>query len=269
MFPVEPRRASVLGEFGGLGLPLEGHLWIPEKSWGYRAYKTREELQARYEELLTALHPLIARGLAAAVYTQTTDVESEVNGVMTYDRAEIKLDKRRVSERHAKLYASPPTYTRLLPTGEAGGYVWRYTIEQPPEGWTQPDFADDAWQEGAAGFGRKGTPGAIVRTEWHTSDIWLRRAFQLHEIPTGTLCAAIHHDEDVEVYLNGVCVLQRPGYVTRYVDLPLKEVSRSLLRRGLNTLAVHCRQTTGGQYIDVGLSTIRFPRDGGAGRDAK
>jgi hypothetical protein len=89
----EPHRAAVLGEFGGLGLPLPGHTWQAEKNWGYRSFQTSEELTDAYVNLLTALRPLIADpGLSAAIYTQTTDVEIEVNGLMTYDRAVIKMN---------------------------------------------------------------------------------------------------------------------------------------------------------------------------------
>jgi hypothetical protein len=88
----EAKRAIVLGEFGGLGLPLSGHTWQDQENWGYRNYKNQEELTAAYEELVKKLYPMIAKGLSAAVYTQTTDVEIEVNGLMTYDRAVIKMN---------------------------------------------------------------------------------------------------------------------------------------------------------------------------------
>ncbi len=86
-------RAAMLGEFGGLGLPIPDHLWVTgKKNWGYRKYQTREELTAAYLNLTTKLAPLVQSRLSAAVYTQTTDVETEVNGLMTYDRAVIKMD---------------------------------------------------------------------------------------------------------------------------------------------------------------------------------
>jgi len=87
----EEDRAIVLGEFGGLGLPLKGHTWQDEENWGYRSYSDPDKLTAAYEELIKKLFPMIAKGLSAAVYTQTTDVEIEVNGLMTYDRALIKM----------------------------------------------------------------------------------------------------------------------------------------------------------------------------------
>jgi beta-galactosidase/beta-glucuronidase len=108
MFPALPDRAGVLGEFGGLGLPVPGHLWQADKNWGYQSFGDREALFARYEGLIKALLPLIDRGLSAAVYTQTTDVEGEVNGLMTYDRKVLKFDAGRLAALHAELYRRPP-----------------------------------------------------------------------------------------------------------------------------------------------------------------
>ncbi len=102
--PNEPERAAVLGEFGGLGLPVRGHTWQDEKNWGYRSFATAEELTDAYIELLDKLLPLIDQGLSAAVYTQTTDVEIEVNGLMTYDRAVVKMDRDRVVEVNRTVY---------------------------------------------------------------------------------------------------------------------------------------------------------------------
>jgi hypothetical protein len=100
----EPGRALALGEFGGLGLPLAGHLWRDRDNWGYRTLATPEDLQADYERLIEELLPMIDAGLAAAIYTQTTDVEIEVNGLMTYDRAIVKFDGSRMAQIHQRLY---------------------------------------------------------------------------------------------------------------------------------------------------------------------
>ncbi len=97
MRPLEEKRASVLGEFGGLGLPLPGHLWQPEGNWGYRNFDDTKIYATRYAELLRALYALVDKGLAAAVYTQTSDCEVEVNGLLTYDREVLKLDPARFS----------------------------------------------------------------------------------------------------------------------------------------------------------------------------
>ena len=91
MYLFDATRATVLGEFGGLGLALEGHLWQPDRNWGYVQFKNIDEVTERYVENMRSLKPFITRGFAAAVYTQTTDVEIEVNGLMTYDRKVIKI----------------------------------------------------------------------------------------------------------------------------------------------------------------------------------
>jgi beta-galactosidase/beta-glucuronidase len=98
MPPMQQERAMVLGEFGGLGLPVEGHLWQNKNNWGYRKYQTADTLTMKYADLINQIPELIKKGLSAAIYTQTTDVEGEVNGLMTYDRAMIKMDADRVRQ---------------------------------------------------------------------------------------------------------------------------------------------------------------------------
>ena len=119
--PNEEKRAAVLGEFGGLGLPVKGHTWQDEKNWGYRSYETRKQLTDAYVALLGRLRPLIGRGLSAAVYTQTTDVEVEVNGFMTYDRAMVKADVERIAAANRKLYLPPPVIKTIVPTSQRRG----------------------------------------------------------------------------------------------------------------------------------------------------
>ena len=94
----------VLGEYGGLGLPIEGHTWQDKNNWGYQSFTTPKELLDKYEEFISRLTPLIERGLSAAIYTQTTDVEIETNGLMTYDRKVIKMDEEKLNRIHQRLY---------------------------------------------------------------------------------------------------------------------------------------------------------------------
>jgi hypothetical protein len=249
----EEKRAAVLGEFGGLGLPVPGHLWREDGSWGYATYRSREDLEAAYRELAAQLRPLIAGGLAAAVYTQLSDVEIEVNGLLTYDRAEFKIDPERLRAIHQPLFEPPPRLRVLLETAELAPQTWRTTTAAPPAGWEQPRFDDSAWAAGPGGFGTQGTPGARVRSTWSSGEIWMRRSFTLPQRPPGEVWLRVHHDEDAEVYLNGHRVASLRGYTTAYVLRPLGPDAASHLRPGENVIAVHCRQTTGGQYIDVGL----------------
>jgi hypothetical protein len=97
-------QALVLGEYGGLGLPVEGHTWQAKDNWGYQSFKNEKELLNRYTRLITDLSKLIPMGLSAAVYTQTTDVEIETNGILTYDRKVIKMPVEKLQELHKSLY---------------------------------------------------------------------------------------------------------------------------------------------------------------------
>jgi beta-galactosidase/beta-glucuronidase len=99
--------ALVLGEFGGLGLPVEGHTWQDKNNWGYQSFKNKEELMQRYTRLMKDLKQLIPLGLSAAVYTQTTDVEVETNGILTYDRKVMKMPESSLMKLHQELYDVP------------------------------------------------------------------------------------------------------------------------------------------------------------------
>ncbi|MBZ4191289.1 glycoside hydrolase family 2 protein [Niabella beijingensis] len=98
------KQALVLGEFGGLGLPVEGHTWVSSGNWGYQSFKDQTALYDKYEEFINRLPDLIKRGLSAAVYTQTTDVEVETNGLYTYDRKVLKYPLERMFRLHQQLY---------------------------------------------------------------------------------------------------------------------------------------------------------------------
>jgi beta-galactosidase/beta-glucuronidase len=101
------KQVLVLGEFGGLGLPVENHTWQDKNNWGYQSFKSKDELLKRYAEFINRFPRLIEKGLSAAIYTQTTDVEVETNGLMTYDRKVTKMPVEELKALHAKLYAVP------------------------------------------------------------------------------------------------------------------------------------------------------------------
>lgn len=94
MYMYDAQRANVLGEYGGIGLVLKEHIWEPDRNWGYVQFNSSKETTDEYLKYAGMLKDMIARGFSAAVYTQTTDVEVEVNGLMTYDRKVIKLDEQ-------------------------------------------------------------------------------------------------------------------------------------------------------------------------------
>jgi beta-galactosidase/beta-glucuronidase len=100
------RKVNVLGEYGGIGCAIEGHLWQKDKNWGYVQYKNSKEVTDKYVQLIELLKETIKRGYSAAVYTQTTDVEGEVNGLMTYDRKIIKVEEDRLKQANKEICIS-------------------------------------------------------------------------------------------------------------------------------------------------------------------
>lgn len=250
----EANRAAVLGEFGGLGFRVAGHTWA-ESTWGYRGMASVEGLTRRYARLLRGVWALQeSPGLCAAIYTQTTDVEYEGNGLLTYDREIIKMPADTLAAINRRQLAELPPPTVVVPTAQAEAILWRYTIDKPGDEWFKRDFDAAAWNEGPGGFGTQGTPGAVVRTEWKSGDLWLRRQFTLPEDKLDGLFLLMHHDEDAQVYLNGVLAARARGFTTDYDEFEISPEARAALKPGPNTIAVHCRQTGGGQYIDAGLA---------------
>src|SRR5262249_1578973 len=134
---------------------------------------------------------------------------------------------------------------------------WRYTFEKPADDWASPGFDDSNWKEGPAGFGTEGTPGAVIHTRWDTADIWLRREFTMPAGSYHNLQLSVYHDEDIEIYLNGVPAGVEDGFVTSYGSLEVSPEALAQLKPGAKVvLAAHCHQTTGGQGVDVGLADV-------------
>ncbi|MDX2037964.1 MAG: glycoside hydrolase family 2 TIM barrel-domain containing protein [Isosphaeraceae bacterium] len=151
---------------------------------------------------------------------------------------------------------------RPLITGVASASkptVWSYLADAaaPPADWTTPEFDDSAWKKGYGGFGTEGTPGIALATEWKSPLILLRTRINLPKLgKNDQLGLRLIHDEDVAIFVNGKPLLQRRGYVTGYVDIGLAPEQVALFREGVNTIAVSCRQTRGGQGIDLGLTLL-------------
>ncbi|MBM3494047.1 MAG: DUF1793 domain-containing protein, partial [Armatimonadetes bacterium] len=155
---------------------------------------------------------------------------------------------------------TPPQVTVVVPSADREPAEWRYTFDDPGAGWEKPDFDHGQWSVGKSGFGSQGTPGAAIGTRWTGPHIWLRRTFELKQTDLDGLNLWVHHDEDAAIYINGVLAARLPGFVTEYGDIEIRPAARAALKPGANTLAVHCRQTTGGQYVDVGLVRVKAGR---------
>ncbi len=142
----------------------------------------------------------------------------------------------------------PKTMRWLMPAQQK----WRHTLDEPAREWNKAYFDDSKWKEAPGGFGTKGTPGARIGTTWRSKDVWLRRTIELAQTPSAP-ALYVHHDEDVEIFINGVKAANAKGYTTKYEMIALKPKAVAALVAGKNTIAVHCRQTGGGQFIDVAL----------------
>jgi hypothetical protein len=257
---VESARAAVVGEFGGLGLSIPGHQWSSD-SWSYQMLPDEQALEAWYYYLLREVwEQKDSRGLSAAIYTQTTDVETECNGLLTYDRRIAKIPAPRLAAMNrGEIYREPMRV--IVADAQNGQPVWKYTFEKPPAQWNVPEFDDRGWKEGPGGFGTSFTRGSIVHTTWDTPDIWLRRAFVLENQDLRRAKFHAHHDKSVEVFLNGVPALATKSYLINYALFDIAPAALAALHPGTNFLAVHCDQTTGGQFVDVGIVAPAAPAE--------
>ena len=149
----------------------------------------------------------------------------------------------------------PPVVTEVVPTSDKTGLIWAYTTDKPADDWFAPAFDDGQWKKAPGGFGR-GSPGCNPHTDWATDDIWIRRTFEMPEVDHTNLKFFCYHDEDVEIYINGVLAGTASGYNTSYQPIEMNAAGKAALKTGSNVIAAHCHQTVGGQFIDIGIATV-------------
>jgi len=252
----EANRAAVNGEFGDITMLVPDHRWDSNYVGYGGLVKNSYQFDKRYLALLKAAYKLSdSQGTSAFVYTQLTDVEEESNGLLTYDRAVVKPDLDFIAAANRGSFIplpANPDPPLLVPTSEEDPQIWSYTTLKPADDWAQPAFDSSAWKTGPAPFGQ----GYTVNTAWTDTpgDIWMRRAVTLPVSIPANLEVVTIHDEDVEVYINGVLAASAPGYVGSYVNLPITAAARAAMHPGQNVICAHCHQTTGGQVIDVGIA---------------
>ncbi|HQL93492.1 MAG TPA: DUF4965 domain-containing protein [Candidatus Hydrogenedentes bacterium] len=174
---------------------------------------------------------------------------------MLYDKETWKKwadrDQTRANGPWAPLPPPPVVKTVVAPEET----VWRYTSEKPADGWNKPAFKDGKWRKANGGFGTAGTPGITVKTEWNTPDIWLRGEITIPKGDYESLQLSLFHDEETEVYIDGVRSVRVKGYNVEYEPTSLS--GPVTLGPGKHFFAVHCRNTTGGQGIDLGVVDVR------------
>ena len=246
------KRACVLGEFGGLGWIIPEHT-LTGTGFGYRTCNSMRTLGwswfALWKEVLRMRDE---QGLCAAVYTQITDVETECNGILTYDRKVLKVDDKatRVMLTCGEI---PKTQDlrEVLPPGSVRPATWRYTNEKPADNWNAIGFDDGQWKSGKIG---------IVKTEerlqWKEGHIWMRQVFDLPaETSLRDSVLKLKHGQGFELYINGELVVSRDSHGNEPYDLGAD--TRRLFRPGRNVLAIHSRANPKLPVVmDVGLAEV-------------
>lgn len=255
--------ATVCGEFGSVGLAVKDHEWMPTKGVSMIMSKTATDLQKTYEGYIAMLSEYKARsGMSGAVFTQLTDVEQEINGFLTYDRV-LKVDTSQIKEINNKLINQNFIVKKVIvPTAISAAQEWFYTVSKPAADWNKADFNDKQWRSGKAGFGTGNVSNSVINTQWTSEDIWLRKSFKSGNLTSADLSSVIlqvYADDDFEIYINGVLVASDARASSNYISIPLDSAGRLALKSNEeNTIAVHCHQKRGGQFIDVGLTVINY-----------
>jgi hypothetical protein len=252
--PVPDERGVVLGDYGSFNRAITGHTWGGNTGAVQIATDT-----ARYAGLARRARGLaLSPGLSAAFYRQLTDVENELDGLVTYDRAVTKVTAKSAAD------ANTDVTTPVVPLVQASEFelrpqygseaqVFRYVTTAPAAQWLDKAFNDAGWTAVPAGIGDTTDAGSRIRTRLAFNELWARTAFTLAEKPSGTLIVRMMHDEDTQVYINGVRAADTYGWTTTYSDFLGSTDAMEALVAGENTIAIHTVNTNGGRYADVGL----------------
>lgn len=251
-------QAVACGEFGGVWIGVVNHTWSPG-SGEVSPSQASVSVASQFESLANELPGLIQnQGMSASVYTEISDVEIELAGLRTYDRKVLKPDLHRMQTAITSPMAQY-SYTTLVLASQATGQNWKYTFTSPTANWFATNFDDQAWTNGLGAFGAGGPPAITVRTTWNTADIWLRRTFNPGSLTSqqrSNLVFNVFHDEDCELYINGVLAASASGYVSAYGEVAMNAAGQNaIIANANNVLAVHCHQTSGGQGIDASIDS--------------
>jgi hypothetical protein len=250
--------ATVAGRLRRFAQTISGHTWGQAPLDGEGA--TRERLTAHYLDLLGFMGALgHQRGLSAFVYGQLTDVETDCTGLVTYDRAVVKIDPEAVAD-GIRPNPAMPRIQVVIPSGKAEPGAWLYS-EKPAGDWSRLDCDTAFWKQGQAGFGSGKVEYATARTAWNSPEIWLRREFTLGVARISNPWILIHHAGDAEIFLNGVLAVKVSGASPDYALYDVERGAKQALRSGRNVLAIHCRKAEGARFIDAGLIELLPQRD--------
>lgn len=246
----EEGKARVLGEFGGIGDPIEGHEWKPGVQWGHAKIKPGD-VAFVYEDIMNRLKPLVLSGLSGAIFTQPYDVEIEENGLLTYDRKVFKIPPEWINAVNSSIYEfASAKISNVLPISQKNDLKWQYTTSKPIESWYQPGFNDSVWTTGSAPFG-----GAGGSTRFDGSDIWLRCNFEVRKAVKNPYFSVINR-EQAEVFIDGVQVGGTAGVFADHAMIPAFPNAAALLKPGKHSIAIHCHRVLGDKPLDFGIVDV-------------
>lgn len=239
--PTVPNQALVCGEFGGLTYRYPGHEYDAPHSHGYLDIKTIDGLVNSYRGLVTELINMKnENGLSAAVYTETSDVETEVNGWLTYDRL-LKVDPAKMKAINDKLTGNyTVNLVDILPVAQK----WKYTTVNPDAEWNTMSYNDSTWMTGQAMFGTA-APDSKVNTNWASPEVWTRQIFNPGTLTAEDLDNLVFYATNtngIEVFVNGILAgsKNRRGSAEGYsIMLFNGDVSKTLKSDDKNIIALH------------------------------
>lgn len=275
VFPAKVAQQEVafyLTQLQPYGLPLDSRTKLSKTDWSVWS-ATMAESQADFEKIVSPIYDFlnttgVRLPLVDSYYTNKKDsgdfrARPVVGGVFIKMVSDPATWTKYVSQ-GAKVgngyapYPKRPTTFEVIPSSKVTPQTWRYTIQTPTGDWKSADYNDQAWKEGLGGFGTDGTPSAVVKTVWSTDDIWIRRTVTIPADAKGDFKLSMHHDDGVEVYFNGKLATKDPGATGRYEIFELTDSAKALIKPGAKiTIAIHCHQDGGGQYIDAGIIRVK------------
>ena len=257
MEAAEKNRAAVLGEFGGLGYPVKDHLWWDKRNWGYLTYHDKEELTVEFEKLISSLKGLIADGLSAAIYTQTTDVEGEVNGLITYDREVVKIESEKIRKMVMPLYRDYWDTYAFVRDAENDPNEWKVSTVLPSGNWTSAEYDDFHWVSRNAPLSSFDNFFLDSTGTWSEKDLFLRKEFDASALPDELYLKHYLPGAKAKVYLNGKLLWEhedKGGRKRHYTSIDVSD-QKALMRVGKNVLSVVLSRTRENASFDIGLYT--------------
>ncbi|MDR0546231.1 MAG: T9SS type A sorting domain-containing protein [Dysgonamonadaceae bacterium] len=256
-------RASISGITGGYNYVIDNHVWNTSASGDIPNDST---YAARLIEFRNEAANLTFAGLSGLAMVQTTDVENEVNGLITYDR---KVYKAGVIAdavlKETAAFLKSKTLNPILKTSGQGGEIWKYIngtrgALAEPTAWNTVGFDDSSWKDGRSAFGGNMTVSFPWYTSWKGDNIelYLRKSVHIPQLAAGdTLLFKVFYDEDFEFYINGVLAYAASGWSTNYVSFGIyPEAKAAINYGGENLFAIHVVQGNGGSCMDLGVSAL-------------